>query len=223
MVCELLWQLGVQLELAQIAILTFHQMLIMSATDHQKMVISYQYLKHLPPDDESHVFNVDMTTYDFVLSLSLFQFRNSNIDCSTGQSLCLQTPVGNCANVRKILLLSKGDWTVDGCGCELSPPAVDIQLLGATALDDQLASIKLDIVYTGQTGKRTGLLRAATVMEGITCKWLEQMSCNQGWIGEQWAGVVVATERSLQRNSESLLPAPQDMKQVPQWNNLALL
>jgi len=113
---------------------------MMSAKDSRKMTISCQYLEHLAPVDEPDVLVVPMTAYDLVLGLPWFQSWNPEINWSKGQLLGLWTPVGNSGNEQTITSLPQGDVSTQDGACEPSPPAIDIQFLGATAFDDLLAS-----------------------------------------------------------------------------------
>jgi hypothetical protein len=144
---------------------------MMSAKDRRKTTISCQYFEHLAPVDEPDILVVPMTAYDLVLGYSWFQSWNPEIDWSKGQFLGLRTPVGNSGNEQTITSLSQADGIAEDGGCK-PPPTVDIQFLGATSIDDLLASNEVAAAFAIRIDEGTGLLGVSTMSQGITSKKL---------------------------------------------------
>jgi hypothetical protein len=129
-------------------------------------------MEHLSPVEDSEALVVPMQADDLVLGLPRFQFSNPDVDWQSGLHLALPTPVG--AEVVAV------DW-VDHHECPGNVPGSmdteevcsegggcipDIQILGATAFDDLLASEQVVGTSFLTVGDCTELLGAT--VEGIT-------------------------------------------------------
>jgi len=71
--------------------------------------------------------------------------------------------VVNPRNELTITSLPMGDGSADGSACEPSPPAVDTQFLGATTLDNPLASGEDFTAFAIRIEKGTRLLAESTI------------------------------------------------------------
>jgi len=104
--------------------------------------------------------------------LPWFQFRNPGVDCQSGRLLALQTPGG--AEVVAVNRVEHqecpgnvpGSTTGEEACSEGGGGIPDIQILGATAFDDQLASEQVVGTFFLIVGDCTGLL--GTTVEDIT-------------------------------------------------------
>jgi hypothetical protein len=129
-------------------------------------------MEHVSPVQESEVLVVPMRAYDLVLGLPCFKSRNPDVDWQIGRLLALRTPGG-----AELLAVDR----VDNQECPGSAPGStareeacseggggipDIEILGATAFDDVLASEQVVVTFFLTVGDCTGLLGAT--VEGIT-------------------------------------------------------
>jgi len=115
---------------------------------------------------------VPMRPYDLVLGLPWFQSGNPDIDWQSGRLLALRTPGG--AEVVAVDLVDHQECPGNAPGCTAREEACsergsgipDIEILGATAFDDLLASEQVVGKFFLRLGDCTGLL--GTTVEGIT-------------------------------------------------------
>jgi len=120
--------------------------LMVHASESQKTMFTVQYMEHLSPVQESDVLVVPMQAYDLVLGLRWFQSSNPNVDWQHIRLFALRTPGG-----AEVLDVDR----VDHQECPANAPESsareeacseggsgipDIQILGATAFDNLLAS-----------------------------------------------------------------------------------
>jgi len=146
--------------------------LMAHASESRKTTFTVQYMEHLSPVQESEVLVVPMQAYDLVSGLPWFQSWNPDVDLQSGRLLALRPPGG--AEVVAV------DW-VDHQECTWNVPGSmareevcseggggipDIQILGATAFDDLLASEQVVVTFFLRVGDCTRLLGAT--VEGIT-------------------------------------------------------
>jgi len=143
---------------------------MVEAKDSRKATISVRYLDQLAPVDEPEVLIVPMRAYDLVLGMPWFTAQNPEIDWSTSRLTALRTAH------RKLQARDPRDEGVqdprDGEKSEI--PMVDttrtslglghappnIELLGATAFLDLVASDEVDQAFALGIGDCTGLLGA---------------------------------------------------------------
>ena len=145
---------------------------IAHVSDSQKTAFTVQYMEHISPVQESEVLVVPMQTYEMVLGLPWFQSRNSNVDWPSGRLLALRTPGG--AEVVAVDRVDHQECPGNVPGSTAREEACseggggipDIQILGATAFDDLLASEQVVGTFFLRVGDCTGLLGAT--VEGIT-------------------------------------------------------
>jgi len=129
-------------------------------------------MAHLSPVQEAEVLVVRMQAYDLVLGLPWFQPRNPDVDCQSGRLLALRTP--GRAEVVAVDLVDHQEcpgnvpgFTAREEACSEGGGSIpDIQITGATAFDDLLASQQVVGTFFLRVGDCTGLLGAT--MEGIT-------------------------------------------------------
>ena len=138
---------------------------MMSAKESRKASLLVQYFEHLKPVDESEVLVVPMKAYDLVLGLTWFKARNPENDKTKGQLTALRTPNGP-----QRATIPEADHASPlperGQGYTIVDPPPDIQLLGATAFDQLLASVEVVEAIAKRLGECQGLLGAS--LEGIT-------------------------------------------------------
>jgi len=136
----LLKKLGISHEVAHITTLGLGEQIMQHAKDSQKTTITVQYMEHLAPVTEPEVLVVPMRAYDLVLGLPWFRARNPEIDWSLRRLTVLRSPNGPQAAD-----LLSGEDKLPPEEHEKLPerdndtPAPDIELRGATAIDDLLA------------------------------------------------------------------------------------
>jgi len=164
--------------------------------------------------------------YLWWLTISYLPFLGFNLgipsDWARGQMFGLQTVVGNPGSMQPITLLPLGDGSGDDVAFE-PPPAVYIQISGATTFDDVVASNEVIVASAIQINKGTNQLGASTMLEGVTSQRWDQTSPGWCWMGKQGAAMVVAAEGGPQGNLEWMLPAHQDTEGIIGWTNLAVL
>ena len=142
------------------------------ASDSRKMAFTVLYMEHISPVLESEVLVVPMWAYDWVWGLPWFQSRNPNVNWQCGRLSALRTAGG--AEVVALARVHHQECpgTVPGStareeACfEGGAGIPDIQILGATAYDDLLASEQVVGTFLLRVGDFTGLLGAT--VEGIT-------------------------------------------------------
>jgi len=141
-------------------------------SDSQKTAFTVQYIKHLSPVQQSDVLVVPMRAYHLVLGLPWFQSRNTDVDWQSGRHLPERTPGG--ADVLAMDQVDHQECPGNVPGSTASEEAcseggggiLDIQILGGTAIDDQLASEQVVRTLFVRVGDCTGLL--GVTVEDIT-------------------------------------------------------
>ena len=138
-----------------------------------------------------------MLAYDLVLGLPWFQSRNPDVDWQSGRLLALLTPGG--AEVVAVDLVDHQECPGNAPGSTAREEACseggggipDIQILGANAFDDQLASEEVVWTFFLRVGVRIGLL-------GVTVESISSGEIGtRHWTGEQGAAAVVAAEECI--------------------------
>jgi len=141
-------------------------------SESRKTTFTVQYMEHLSPVQESEVLVVPMRAYDLVLGLPWFQSRNPDVDWQSGRLLALRTPGGaevvavDCVDHQGCPGNAPGSTAMEEACSEGGGGIPDIQMLGATAFDDLLASEQVVGIFCLRVGDCTGLLGAT--VEGIT-------------------------------------------------------
>jgi hypothetical protein len=163
---------------------------MVEAKDSRKATISVHYLDQLAPVDKPEVLIVPIRAYDFVLGMPWFTARNPEIDWSTGRLTALRTPNGKLqARVPgdgEKSEIPMADTTRTSPGRGHAPP--NIELFGATAFVDLLASDEVDQAFALRIGDCTGLLGAT--LGGTSGEKI----LRSGGRDEQGAAAVVAAE-----------------------------
>jgi len=129
-------------------------------------------MEHLSPVQEAEVLVVPMRAYDLGLGLPWFQSRNPDVDWHSGRLLPLRTPGG-----AEVVAADRVDYqerpgnvpesTAKEEACSEGGSGIpDIQILGATAFDDPLASEQVLGTFFLRVGDCTAVLGAT--VEGIT-------------------------------------------------------
>jgi len=171
---RLLRRIGLQPMAAHTTALGLNRHVIEHAKDSQIITISVQYLKHLALVDESQVQVVLIKAYDLVLGLPWFWDRNPEIDWSKNSLLSLRNPTGS--------------DTQDTLPTKQEESGVSIELLSATAFDDQLAgeeftaafALKIEdciellgatVDWTHERGKYPRRLNGRARSSGNSCGW----------------------------------------------------
>jgi len=143
---------------------------MVEAKDSRKATISVQYLDQLAPLDQPEVLIVPKWAYDLVLGMQWFMALNPEIDRSTSRLRALRTPNGRLqaqdpqyqglrdSRDGEKSEIPMADATCTAPGCSHAPP--DIELLGATAFGDCLASDEVDQAFVLRIGDCTELLVA---------------------------------------------------------------
>jgi hypothetical protein len=165
-------RLGLADEPAYVTTLGLNGHVMAHASESRKTTFTVQYMEHLSPVQESEVLVVPMRAYDLVLGLPWFQSRNPDVDWQSGRLLALRTPGG--AEVVAVDRVDHQECPGNAPGSTAREEACseggggipDIQILGATAFDDLLASEQVVGTFFLRVGDCTGLLGAT--VEGIT-------------------------------------------------------
>jgi len=142
------------------------------ASESRKAMITVRYIEHLSPVQESEVLVVPKRAYDLVLGLPWLLSRNPDVDWQSGRLLALRTPAG--ADVVAVDRVDHQECPGYAPGSTAREEACSeggggipyIQILGATAFDDLLASELVVGTFFLRVWDCTGLLGAT--MEGIT-------------------------------------------------------
>jgi len=145
---RLVWQLGLKHEPAFTSMQGFNGHVMVSTKESRKTSISVQNFVHLAPVDEPEVLIVPMKAYDLVLGLPWFKERNPEIDWSRGRLTAQKSPGGDGAipeadpisTLQSVDTVSDAKLLSEQCGEDRPLPSPDIQILGATAFDNLLAS-----------------------------------------------------------------------------------
>jgi len=165
-------QLGLADEPAYVTTLVLNGHVMTHASESQKTMFTVQYMEHLSPVQESEVLVVPMRAYDLVLGLPWFQSRNPDVDWQSGRLFALRTPGGaevvavDRVDHRECPGNAPGSSAREEVRSEGGGGIPDIQILGATAFDDLLASEQVVRTFFLRVGDCTGLLGAT--VEDIT-------------------------------------------------------
>jgi hypothetical protein len=171
---------------------------MVEAKDSRKATISVRYLDQLARVDEPEVQIVPQRAYNLVLGMPGFTAWNPEIIWSSGRLTAIQTPNGKLQaqdpqdegvwdpRDGEQSDIAMADATRSSPGCDHTP--LNIELLGATAFIDLLASDEVDQAFVLRIGDCTGLL-AATWGGTSGEKILQSAGCN-----EQGAAAVVVAE-----------------------------
>jgi len=163
-------RLGIRDEPALTATVGLDGRVMVEAKDSWKATISVRYLDQLAPVDEPEVLIVPMRACDLVLGMLWLTARNPEIDWSNGRLTALRTPNGKlqARDPRDEAVrdprdgekseIPMADPTRTSPGRGHAPP--NIELLGATAFVDLLASDEVDQAFALRIGDCTGLLGA---------------------------------------------------------------
>ena len=195
---QLLNRLGLPHEAAHITTHCLDGQVIAHAREIRKTAMTVQYMDHLAPVHKPEVLLVPMREYDLVLGVPWFKTREPEIDWANGRLTSLSTPSGQgearrsgmivqwyegqydeSTNVRlpdiggstpTINTTSEIPVDPDGKPRESGEdsPTPDIEILGATACDDLLASDETIETFALRIGECSGLLGAT--MEVTTWK-----------------------------------------------------
>jgi len=165
-------RLGLADEPAYITTLGLNDQVMAQASESRKTAFTVQYIEHLAPIEESEVLVMPMRAYDLVLGLPWFQSRNPDVNWQRGRLLALRTPGG--AEVVAVDRVDHRECPGNVPGSTAREEArskggggiPDIQILGATAFDDPLASEQVVGTFFLGVGDYSGLLGAT--VEGIT-------------------------------------------------------
>jgi hypothetical protein len=141
---------------------------MVSAKESWKTSISVQYFEHLAPVDEPGALIVPMKAYDLVLGLPWFKGRNPEIDWSRGRLTAVKSPGGDGAipgadpicTLQSVDNVSDAKLLSEQCSKDRPLPNADIQILGATAFDNVLASDEVAESFFLRLGDCTGMLGA---------------------------------------------------------------
>jgi hypothetical protein len=141
---------------------------MVSAKESRKTSISVQYIEHLAPVDEPQVLIVPMKAYDLVHGLNWFKARNPEIDWSRGRLTALKSLGGDGAipeadpisTLQSVGNVSDAKLMSEQCGEDTPLPSLDIQILGATAFDNLLASDEVAETSFLRLGDCAGMLGA---------------------------------------------------------------
>jgi hypothetical protein len=164
--------LGLMDEPAYMTTVGLNGQVMAHGSDSGKTAFTVQYMEHLSPVQESGVLVVPMRAYDLVLGLPWFNSRNPDVDWQSGRLLALRTP-----GEAEVVAVDRvehqecpgnvpGSTAREEACSEGGGGIPDIQILGATAFDDLLASEQVVGTFFLRVGDCTGLLGAT--VEGIT-------------------------------------------------------
>jgi hypothetical protein len=221
---QLLNRLGLPHEAAHITTHSLDSQVIAHSRESHKTAMTVQYVDHLAPVHEPEVLVVPMGAYNLVLGLPWFKTRKPEIDWASGRLTSLRTPSGQgearrsgmivqwyegrddeSTNVRlpdiggstpTINTTSEIPVDRDGKPRESGEdsPTPDIEILGATAFDDLLASDETIETFALRIAQCSGLLGAT--MEVTTLEEPGEIETinPKRWTSEQGAAAVVAAE-----------------------------
>ena len=165
-------RLGLADKPACVTTLGLNGQVMANASDSRKKPVTLQYMEHLSLVQVSEVLVVPMRAYDSVLGLPWLQSRNADVDWQRGRLLAQRTP--GVAEVAAVDRVDHQDWPGNLPGstdreeaCSEGGGSIpDIQILGATAIDDLLASEQVVGTFSLRVGDCAGLLGAT--VEAIT-------------------------------------------------------
>ena len=221
---QLLNRLGLPHEAAHITTHGLDGQVIAHARESRKTAMTVQYMDHLAPVHEPEVLVVPTGAYDLVLGLPWFKTRKPEIDWATGRLTSLRTPsrqgearrsgmivqwyegrYDESTNVRlpdiggstpTINTTSEIPADPDGKPRESGEdsPTPDIEILGATAFDDLLASDETIETFALRIGECSGLLGATMEVTTLEDPGEIETINPKRWTSEQGAAAVVAAE-----------------------------
>jgi hypothetical protein len=221
---QLLNRLGLPHEAAHITTHGLDGQVIAHARESRKTAMTVQYMDHLAPVHEPEVLVVPMRAYDLVLGLPWFKTRKPEIDWATGRLTSLRTPSGQGEAHRSGMIVQwyegRGDESTnvrlpdiggstptinstseipmdpDGKPRESGEdsPTPDIEILGATAFDDLLASDETIETFALRIGECSGLLGATMEVTTLGNPGEIETINPKRWTSEQGAAAVVAAE-----------------------------
>jgi len=139
-------RLGLAVEPAYVMTLGLNGQVMAHASESRKTTFTVPYMEHLSPVQESEVLVVPMQAYDLVLGLPWFQSRNLDVNWQSGRLLALRTPLG--AQALAVDRVDHQECPGNAPGSRAREEACseggggipDIQILGATAFEELLAS-----------------------------------------------------------------------------------
>jgi len=235
---QLLNRLGLPHEAAYITPHCLEGQVIAHARGNRMTAMTFQFMDHLAQVHEPEVLVISMRAYDLVLGSPWFETRTLEIDWATSWLSPLRTPcrqgearrsgiivqryAGRDDDSNSVRLPDIGGSTpminstsqipVDPNGeprvSSEDSPTPDIEILGATAFDDLLASDETVNTFALQIGACSGLLGATmrvTTLEGSG--EIETINLKR-WTSEQGAAAVVTAEEEPHSGVlEWLLPA----------------
>jgi hypothetical protein len=221
---HLLNRLGLPHEAVHITTHGLDGEVIAHARESRKTAMTVQYMDHLAPVHEPEVLVVSMKAYDRVLGLAWFTTRKPEIDWATGRLTSLTTPSGQgearrsgrivqwyegrydeSTNVRlpdiggsTPTINSTSEIPIDPPGKPKESgedsPTPDIEILGATAFDDLLASDETIESFALRIGECSGLLGATMEVTTLENPGEIETINPKRWTSEQGAAAVVAAE-----------------------------
>jgi len=165
-------QLGLAHQPTYVTTLGINGQAMAHANECRNTAFTVHCMEQLSQVRESEVLGVPRRAKDLVSGLPWFQCRNLDVDWQRSRLLALQTPVG--ANLVAVDRVDHQDCPdhVPGSACREEACSKggggipDIQILGATAFDDLLASEQVIVTFFLRGGNCAGLLGAT--VEGIT-------------------------------------------------------
>ena len=165
-------RVGLADELTFVTNVGLNGQVIVHARDSRMTAFTVHNMEHLSPVQESEGLVVPMRAYNWVLRLPPFQSRKPDVDWQRGQLLALRTPGG--AEVVAVDQVHHQECPRNvpestarvEARSEESGSIPDVHILGASAIDDLLASEQVIGTFFLRVGDCTGLLGAT--VEGIT-------------------------------------------------------
>jgi hypothetical protein len=165
-------ELGVVDEPGYVTTLGLNGQEMADTSKSRKTAFTVQYMDPLTPVQESAVLVMRMLAYDLDVGLPWFQSRNPDVDWQHCPLLALRTPCG-------AELVAVGQVDIQECpgnvqgstareeACSEGASGIpDIQILGATAFDDLLASEQVVGTFVLRVGDCTG--RLGVTIQGIS-------------------------------------------------------
>jgi len=217
---------------------------IVHARESRKMATTVQYMDYLAPVHEPKVPVIPMRAYDLVLGLPWFNTRKLEIDWATAWLTPLRTPSGQgeargsgmivwwyegrddeTTNIQlpdigrstptinttsEIPVDPDGKWRESG----EDSPTPDIEILGAIAFDDLLASNETLVTFALQIGECSELLGATMEVTTLEDRGEIETINPKRWMSEQGAAVVVAAE---EEPNSGMLEWQLPTRQVTMW------
>jgi len=221
---QLLGRFGLHHNAADITTHALDGQVIADARESLKTAMRVQYMNHIAPAHRPEVLVDAMRAYNLVLGLPWFKIRKPEIDWATSRLPPLRTPSGQgevrrsgmivqwykgrddeSTNVRlpdiggsTLKITATSQISVDRYGKPRKSgedsPNPDIEILGATAFDDLLASVETIERFALRIAECSGLLGAT--MEVTTFEDPGEIGIINpiGWTSQKGAAAVVAGE-----------------------------